>query len=467
MRVMRQRYLSPQERVRSPPQIFNKLKQIGKYFYDKSQIIGRGQYSVVYKGYQEDNQQNLVAVKVIQIQQNNELQQFMINNEISILSKIKSPNVVKLLYHTQVQGFVYLVTQYYSRGDLMQRISQNGPLPEDEALRVILQIGKALREMHKQQIVHGDVKSANILQGDQYVLGDFGFACQIEQAQQIFIIGTPLYMAPEVLLDNKCTCGADVWSLGCVLYELVNGQVPFYSYSQNKLLQDLEQYKEIQVISYINQNVSKKICSLINMMLQYDVSKRCSIDDIINLLEPQAKKVSERKIPENRLRRDTRDQQDKRQISQKQISLLDLVQYFNNSYQMIKSNQNIFLNFLYLKLVNIYYQAYLQDQSSNGQKIYYIPCQNEFFELENLIRQDHSDILQDEQFQKFFNGNFNISQEFIEYILKVFKTVIMDCYDKQIKDKLIANIAIIDSLFESKNSMLDQTILRLHRMKSQ
>lgn len=92
--------------------------------------------------------------------------------------------------------------------------------------------------------MHGDIKSANILLADHCVVADFGFAQHLEKAQTAFIIGTPLYMAPELLFDNKCSLSADIWSLGCVLYEMVYGCSPFYSEHEETLRKSLKTYLE-------------------------------------------------------------------------------------------------------------------------------------------------------------------------------------------------------------------------------
>src|SRR6266851_1269779 len=131
------------------------------------------------------------------------------------------------------EGLPYLVVDYAQNGSLRDRLRRHPsprPLPLDEALTILRQVGQALQYAHGMNIVHRDLKPENILFNakDEALLADFNIATLLETAKtkSIDIIGSPLYMAPEQF-EGTVSKRSDLYALGCIAYELVTGRPPF------------------------------------------------------------------------------------------------------------------------------------------------------------------------------------------------------------------------------------------------
>merc|ERR1719229_729567 len=129
-----------------------------------------------------------------------------------------------------------LVMEFCSGGDLRTLIrnrKDDGALrfPEDQVLSLIAQIGLALRHCHMSGVLHRDVKPENCFfrtQGGDLLLGDFGISCSLdEQSMAKTCVGSPLYLSPEIVNQERYSWATDIWSLGVMLYELTMLQPPF------------------------------------------------------------------------------------------------------------------------------------------------------------------------------------------------------------------------------------------------
>jgi serine/threonine protein kinase len=152
--------------------------------------------------------------------------------EAQILEVLKHPYILPILDVGIDEGFPYLVAEYAPNGSLRDKIRHYAPnpLPVQETLTILTQIGQALYYAHQQHIIHRDIKPENILFNarGEALLADFGVATMIETASIKFatVIGTPSYMAPEQF-QNSISKESDQYSLACVAYELFTGQRPF------------------------------------------------------------------------------------------------------------------------------------------------------------------------------------------------------------------------------------------------
>ncbi len=152
--------------------------------------------------------------------------------EAQFLEVLKHPYILPILDVGIHEGFPYLVAEYAPNGSLRDRIRHYAPhpLPVQETLTILTQIGQALYFAHQQHIIHRDIKPENILFNarGEALLADFGVATMMETASIKFatVIGTPSYMAPEQF-QNSISKESDQYSLACVAYELFTGQRPF------------------------------------------------------------------------------------------------------------------------------------------------------------------------------------------------------------------------------------------------
>ena len=133
----------------------------------------------------------------------------------------------------------YFVYEYCDGGTLEHRLKQESKLSEREALKIFRQLLEAFKVLNKYNIMHRDLKPDNIFfHGGCLKLGDFGFCKTLGNANDMAstMLGSPIYMAPEVLKGESYTSKADIWSLGVVFYEMLFGFCPFQSNSIAKLI---------------------------------------------------------------------------------------------------------------------------------------------------------------------------------------------------------------------------------------
>ncbi|KFW85268.1 Serine/threonine-protein kinase Nek5, partial [Manacus vitellinus] len=147
--------------------------------------------------------------------------------EVILLAKMKHANIVTFYASLQEKNKLYIMMEYCDGGDLMKRINmQHGVLfDEDQILSWFVQISLGLKHIHDKKILHRDVKAQNIFlsnNGKVAKLGDFGIARQLNSTMEFAhtCVGTPYYLSPEICENRPYNNKTDIWSLGCVLYEL-------------------------------------------------------------------------------------------------------------------------------------------------------------------------------------------------------------------------------------------------------
>nr|KAF6426420.1 hypothetical protein HJG59_009128 [Molossus molossus] len=151
--------------------------------------------------------------------------------EIRSLQLLQHPNIVTLFEVITTKDELYLIQEHVNGGDLLQHLTDRGPMTEEEARHTFRQVISALQYCHQYHIVHRDLKPENILlDRDKNVkVADFGFSAQITQETPLLskICGTFPYMAPEMLLFELYNEKVDVWSIGVVLYQMLTTTIPF------------------------------------------------------------------------------------------------------------------------------------------------------------------------------------------------------------------------------------------------
>ncbi|MGH0173753.1 UNVERIFIED_CONTAM: hypothetical protein FKN15_000697 [Acipenser sinensis] len=201
--------------------------------YHVLEVIGEGSFGRVYKGRRKFSGQ-VVALKFIPKVGRSEKELRSLKREIEIMRGLMHPNIVLLLDSFETDREVVVVTEY-AEGELFQILEDDGNLPESRVREIACQLVSALYYLHSHRILHRDMKPQNILLGKGGVvkLCDFGFARAMSVSTMVLtsIKGTPLYMAPELVEEKPYDHTADLWSLGCILYELHTGTPPFYTNS--------------------------------------------------------------------------------------------------------------------------------------------------------------------------------------------------------------------------------------------
>ncbi|XP_043988696.1 serine/threonine-protein kinase Nek5-like isoform X11 [Gambusia affinis] len=163
--------------------------------------------------------------------------------EVTLLSQMKHPNIVSFIATFQEQGSLYIVMEYCDGGDLLKKISMQRGIPFSEAQIVdwFIQICLGLKHIHDRKILHRDIKSQNIFLtsgGMKVKLGDFGIARILNNTLEMArtCVGTPYYLSPEICESRPYNNKTDIWSLGCVLYELCSLRHPFEGNSLRQLV---------------------------------------------------------------------------------------------------------------------------------------------------------------------------------------------------------------------------------------
>jgi eukaryotic-like serine/threonine-protein kinase len=203
--------------------------------YEIVRLVGEGAFATVYlaKDLKHDRD---VAIKVLRPFPADENWKRRFLQEIRLLARLQHPNILPLYDSGQAESLLYYVMPYVKGETLSNRLTRERPLVIDTACAIAREVADALAYAHNESVVHRDIKPSNILLSDGHaVVADFGVARAIGLANREdltrtgdFVPGTPLYMGPEQLLGVTATDNrSDIYSLGCVLYEMVTGMPPF------------------------------------------------------------------------------------------------------------------------------------------------------------------------------------------------------------------------------------------------
>jgi len=200
--------------------------------------LGRGGMATVYLA-EEKKHGRKVAIKVLRTEITAALGTERFLREIGIAARLAHPHIVPLIDSGEAGGQLYYVQPHVPGGSLRERLLESGPLPVKDALRIAQEVGAGLDYAHRNGFVHRDVKPENILFADGHaLLADFGVAracCDAEEStgrEQVtevgIALGTPEYMSPEQASgEPDLGTESDVYSLACVVYEMLAGQPPF------------------------------------------------------------------------------------------------------------------------------------------------------------------------------------------------------------------------------------------------
>ncbi|CAA6660518.1 unnamed protein product [Spirodela intermedia] len=166
--------------------------------------------------------------------------------EVSFLRSVRHPNIVRLLDVVRADGCMFLATEFCAGGNLADYIRQHGAICEQVSRKFMRQLGAGLEVLHAHHIIHGDLKPENLLLssdgGDPVLkIADFGLSRVILPGQSVDkVCGSPPYMAPEMMRFQRYDEKIDMWSVGAILFELLNGYPPFRGRSNVQLLENIK-----------------------------------------------------------------------------------------------------------------------------------------------------------------------------------------------------------------------------------
>jgi len=207
--------------------------------YDIERQIGAGGMARVFLAV-EQHPHRRVAIKVIAPELSNRLLRERFIREVDLSSKLSHPHIVPIFSAGEAAGLFYYVMPYVEGESLRQRLLRERRLPLEAALHITRDVADALAFAHAQGIIHRDIKPENILlSGDHAIVADFGIARAISAAGALTLtqtgqsIGSPGYMSPEQALGTgDLDARTDIYSLGCVLFEMLAGEPPVPSFGE-------------------------------------------------------------------------------------------------------------------------------------------------------------------------------------------------------------------------------------------
>ena len=261
--------------------------------YEVINQIGHGNFGKIYKIKRKSDNKVLIW-KELDYSHMTEKEKEQIVNEVNILRELNHPNIVK--YYDRIidknNSKIYIIMEYCEGGDISQLISKckkNGEYISEEMIwKIFTQILKAVHAIHTHKqgiILHRDIKPSNIFldKNNNIKLGDFGLS-RILSPELNFAyshVGTPYYMSPEQIDETKYNEKSDIWSLGCLLYELAAFRPPFQAKNQIMLGMKIKSGK----IERINKRYSNELWKCICSMLNINYEKRPSTFDLMKIKE--------------------------------------------------------------------------------------------------------------------------------------------------------------------------------------
>nr|CAB3267502.1 serine/threonine-protein kinase ULK3-like [Phallusia mammillata] len=244
--------------------------------------LGSGTYATVYKAYKKSSEhRDVLAIKCIRKSSLNRTSTENLLVEIEILKQIKHEHIVQLVDFQWDDSYIYLIMEYCGGGDLSMFIQARRLLPEYVVKRFLQQLASALQLLHSHNISHMDLKPQNILltsyEHPVLKIADFGFAQYVEASRDYSIRGSPLYMAPEMILQHQYDAKVDLWSVGVILYEALFGRAPFASKSFEELEKKIQSDQPIEIPS--TPTVSGDCQNLLMRLLQRNPQQRISFEE--------------------------------------------------------------------------------------------------------------------------------------------------------------------------------------------
>ena len=248
--------------------------------------IGEGSFSTVLK-VQRKKDGNIYALKRVKFAKLSDKEKSNALNEIRILASINNKNIIsyKEAFFDEIDSSLDIVMEYADEGDLFQLITEKKKtkthFSEEEIWNTLIQLLNGLKSLHELNILHRDLKSANVFlfKGGIVKLGDLNVSKVTRKGMGYTQTGTPYYASPEVWKDKPYDSKSDIWSLGCVIYEMCALNPPFRAQSMEEL------FKKVVRGYYpdISNKYSKDLSEILKLMIQIEVGARPCCDELLSM----------------------------------------------------------------------------------------------------------------------------------------------------------------------------------------
>lgn len=286
------------------------MEIVGDYEYNSKDLIGHGAFAMVFRGRHRKKPNFVVAIKSI-TKKSLAKSQNLLGKEIKILKELTElhhENVVALLDCKESNHNVFLVMEYCNGGDLADYLSAKGTLSEDTIRVFLQQLAGAMKALHAKGVVHRDLKPQNILlshtcgkacpQPHQITLkiADFGFARFLQDGvMAATLCGSPMYMAPEVIMSLQYDAKADLWSLGTIVFQCLTGKAPFQAHTPQALKLFYE--KNANLGPKIPPGTSPELSDLLMGLLRRNARDRMPFDEFFGHPFLQGSRESPSPVP--------------------------------------------------------------------------------------------------------------------------------------------------------------------------
>ncbi|CAI5759748.1 unnamed protein product [Candida verbasci] len=275
-----------EDKKRKNQQIIAKLQSIcnpgdPKELYTDLYKIGQGASGGVFIAHEIKNKHNTVAIKQMNLEQQPKKE--LIINEILVMKGSKHENIVNFIDSYLLKGDLWVIMEYMEGGSLTDIVTYS-VMTEGQIAAVCKETLKGLKFLHSKGVIHRDIKSDNILLDTEgnIKMTDFGFCAQINELnlKRTTMVGTPYWMAPEVVSRKEYGPKVDIWSLGIMIIEMIEGEPPYLNETPLRALyliatNGTPSLKEPESLSY-------DIRKFLSWCLQVDFNKRANADELLN-----------------------------------------------------------------------------------------------------------------------------------------------------------------------------------------
>ena len=251
--------------------------RLDDFEYNETDRLGEGRYGQVFKATRRSDG-CVVAIKRLHIFDMDEQARHLCLREADLLLRIQHEHIIAILDCFMHHNDLYLVMEYADLGDMAKLIAEMNAkqlrFTEEDMWRFIYCIASALHHMHSRHLMHRDIKPANIYvsRGGEVKVGDLGLGRVMEgyYDRAGSVVGTPYYMSPEVIREEEYDYATDIWSLGCLVYEMAQLHVPFQGDNLWLLGINIQQGNYTPIDSIYSQ----ELIEFVNSLLQKQPSLR-------------------------------------------------------------------------------------------------------------------------------------------------------------------------------------------------
>eukprot|EP00727_Mastigamoeba_balamuthi_P002035 m51a1_g11829 putative -related protein kinase 2 (692) ;mRNA; f:434179-436828 len=251
--------------------------------FQKDKFLGKGTYGAVYRVTRVSTGK-VYALKEVDMRNKRQDENEEAVNEIRLLASVKHQNIIRYRESFFENDHLFIITDFADAGDVSGLINRHkqvhSMIKEEEVWSIFMQLCLGIKYLHAHHILHRDLKTSNVFLTGPHPhavkIGDLGVAKLLKAAATQTQVGTPYYISPEIWRKLPYNEKSDVWSLGCVLYEMCTFRHPFTATSPKELSAKILRGKYAPVVGY-----SKDMCSMIDCLLCVDTSRRPNINGVL------------------------------------------------------------------------------------------------------------------------------------------------------------------------------------------